>query len=168
MKIEIPDFIKELSEQLNTQDNRITADPIFCVYYDEKVPTAEDYADGYEFYNEDGHVCDDESELLEHLQEYYPDLIKKHLHDEDIESVNDWDFEFDLVHEYFTLPEGYNRFHYLNKKHFVKASLTEAGAKQFIERKQHDYAPLYIYAESMCFQWQAIKLRKWLMSLTQK
>lgn len=168
MKDEIPEFIKELSQQLNTQDNRITADPIFCVYYDEKVPTAEEYADGYEFHNEDGYLCDDETELLEHLQEYHPELIAKHLANEEIESVDDWDFEFDLDHEYFTLPEDYGRLHYLKKKHFVKASLTEAGAKQFIERKQHDYPKLYIYAESMCYQWQMIELRKWLMSLTQK
>jgi hypothetical protein len=33
MKTEIPGFLLEMSKQLNEQDNRITADPLFEVRY---------------------------------------------------------------------------------------------------------------------------------------
>lgn len=167
-EMEIPKFLLEMSEQLNTQDNRITADPLFCVYYDEKVPTSEDYADGHEYYDDEGLVGDFEDyrqALIDNADsnEEYIERLLEFAGCDDLGEVCEGDLDsFDEYTMCF-----YKVFH-LKKKHFVKASLTEAGAQQFIDRKQHDYAPLYIYAESMCYQWQAIELRKWIMSITQK
>jgi hypothetical protein len=159
-----PDFLLELSKQLHEQDNRITSDPIFCVYYDEKVPTSEDYADDglYEWFNhEESEVIGDDDDLIEYLNENHLEWLQNYATGEEVE-VSDVTID-DL--EWETLPNGIDKIHYLKKKHFVKASLTEAGAQQFIDRKQHDYSKLYIYAESMCYQWQMIDLRKWLLSL---
>jgi hypothetical protein len=160
--METPKFLLEMSEQLNTQDNRMTADPLFCVYYDEKVPTSEDYAEGYEYIGEDG-VIGDFEELKAFLDDYHHDFVLNavvDLESDDFEDFTEDDLDCD------ELPNGVFKGYYLKKKHFVKASLTEVGAQQFIDRKQHDYAPLYIYAESMCYQWQMIELRKWIKSLT--
>lgn len=157
-----PDFLLELSKQLNEQDNRITADPLFCVYYDEKVPTSEDYSDDFEWFDhEESEVIGDDDDLIEYLKENHLEWLQNYATGEEVE-VSDVTID-DL--EWETLPSKIDKVHYLKKKHFVKASLTEAGAQQFIDRKQHDYSPLYIYAESMCYQWQMIELRKWLLSL---
>ena len=52
MRTEIPDFLLKMSEQLNTQDNRITADPLWMVCYDKEYPTSEDYGEYYQCYVE--------------------------------------------------------------------------------------------------------------------
>ena len=165
MKVEIPEFLIELSEQLNTQDNRMTADPIFAVCYDKKLPTDEDHAEGYEWFDpEDADVIGDDDDLITYLKEHHSDFVKDHCDECElyIEELTVDDLE------YYDLPAGIRKEFYLKEQTFVKASLTEVGAQQFIDRKQHDYPPLYIYAYSMCFQWQMIELRKWLMSLTDK
>lgn len=166
MNVEIPEFIKQLSEQLNEQSNRMTADPIFCVYYDKKLPTSEDHADGHEYFDKDNCcVIGNFEDLKEHLRngdykEFIQDVMADRPNYEAFEDVEESDIDED------DLPEDISKSYYLKDKCFVKASLTESGAQQFIDRKQHDYPKLYIYAESMCYQWQMIELRKWLMSLT--
>jgi len=49
MDIEIPEFLLEMSNQINTQDNRCTADPIWQVMCKRTRPTAEDYSDRFSF-----------------------------------------------------------------------------------------------------------------------
>jgi len=161
MKVEIPDFLKEMSEQINTQDNHITADPMFCVYYDKKVSAGEDYAEGYEYCHEDGVIGDFEA-LKEHLNKNHPDFVVSVVADLELDGFEDWD---ELDCDVCDLPCGIFKYHYQKVKTFVKASFTEAGAKQFIKRKQHDYPPLYIYVESMVYQHQMIELRNWIKSL---
>lgn len=161
-KIEIPAFLMEMSKQLNEQGNRGTSDPIFCVYYYEKIPTSQDYSEGYKYVCKDEEIGDFEA-LKEHLREFYPEFVLDVVEHLPIDNFDDWE-ESEIDH--IDLPEDAFRWDYLHRPHFVKASLTEAGAKQFIARKQHDYPPLYIYAESMCFQNQMIELRDWIKSLS--
>lgn len=161
---ELPLFLLEMAEQIRTQNNRMTADPIFCVCYDKKLPTDEDHADGHEWFDgESSEVIGDDESLIPYLKEYHHEFIEQFCCDEgiDIEDLTVDDFEW------VDLPGDIRKVFYLKEKAFVKASLTEVGAQQFIDRKQHDYPPLYIYAESMCFQNQMIELRNWLLSLPQ-
>jgi hypothetical protein len=171
--MDIPDFLLEMSKNINTQDNRITADPLFCVYYDEKIPTAPDYADGEEYYYSDGDYTEIGSDALDLVQW----IVEN---DEDfISSFKSYDHErddYESQQEYFMecyhpeedgYPEGVDRFYYLYKKVFVKAALTEKSAQQFIDRKQHDYKKLYIYVESMCYCNEMIELRDWIKGLTE-
>ena len=174
--MEIPDFLIEMSKTLNTQDNRITSDPMFCVYYDEKVPTSSDYSDGFEYAHHDGDytvIGDNDEALIEWFIDrslgdgcsFLKDYVD-HVACED---------EYDSAIEYFKknydpecdgFPEDIGKFHYINKKHFVKGALTEKSAQQFIDRKQHDFAKLYIYVESMYHCYEMIELRNWLKNLT--
>tara|TARA_R110000851_G_scaffold163724_1_gene307726 strand:+ start:217 stop:732 length:516 start_codon:yes stop_codon:yes gene_type:complete len=168
MNTKIPKFLLEMSEQLNTQDNRITADPIFCVCYDEKLPTSEDYAeDGvFTWYapQECSEIGSSDDDLIEYLNDYHGDFMSKFSEDEDI---NIEDIDIDCL-EYETLPAEIHKIHQMTNRKIIKSSLTEIGAQQFIDRKQHDYPKLYIYAESMCYQHQMIELRQWIMSLTKE
>ncbi len=166
MNIEIPDFLIEMSRQINTQNNRFTRNPIFVVCYDEKLTTAEGYQeDGSEWVREDGYICegDDKEALLSHLKEHYKDWFKSF--------VEQFDFNFDLDYfepEYCDLPPDITRWFYQKVRKPVKYCLTEADANAFIARKQHDYPKLYTYVESMVFCPQMIQLREWIMSLTKE
>jgi len=50
-------FLKECKELLNTQDNRITRDPIYCIMDYEKIPTDSDYSDEYEWMDVHSDYC---------------------------------------------------------------------------------------------------------------
>ena len=45
--VEIPDFLIEMSERLNTQDNRLTAHPLFEVRYKQHLITEEGYNESH-------------------------------------------------------------------------------------------------------------------------
>jgi hypothetical protein len=38
-----------LKHELETQNNRSTADPLFCVFEEERIPTAADYSDEFTY-----------------------------------------------------------------------------------------------------------------------
>ena len=50
----------------------------------------------------------------------------------------------------------------------VNSHFTEKGAQQFIDRKQHDYPKLYIYAISLCYVEQMRQLRDWIKGLSEE
>lgn len=166
MNIEIPEFLKEMSKQLNDQDNRITAEPIFCVYYDDKIPTDSEYSDDYFYRDDEGTVLDFEDYIDSLLDSYdceveYINKLLEFAGCDELGEVTEYDLS-----EFGEYAFGVDKVYYLKEKKFVKASLTEADAQYFIKRKQHDYPPLYIYVESMIHQPQMIELRNWIKSLT--
>lgn len=171
MNIEIPNFLIEMSEQLNTQDNRITADPIWMICYDKPYITEEghhsytEYATTHDDYNliysdEKGSLADNEH-AIQHLIEYYPSFCDQWEEDNAL-PIDDFCIE---THSDY-LPDDIQIFHMNKTMHIVKACLTEADANFFIKRKQHDYPKLYTYVYSMVYCPQMIELRKWIMSLT--
>lgn len=167
---EIPKFLIEMSEQLNTQDNRITAEPIFQVRCKRSKVTADGFQDWVEWVNKDADydvICrDDDSPLMtEYLVENFPDWISRFVSDNDIEAEDFADY-FDLNLHDDELPDALEKFYVTEYEDIVKSCLTEADAQAFIDRKQHDYPPLYIYVESMTFCPQMIELRNWIMSIT--
>ena len=52
------DFLIQLSLQLQTQDNRITADPIFCVYQKERRLQPDGFGENQGFLDEEGNLSD--------------------------------------------------------------------------------------------------------------
>lgn len=180
MNTEIPEFLIEMSKQLNTQDNRITAEPIFEVRCKRYLVTEEGYNESHweliryhdegaatystqkgfdnsrahdEFYDANEDWCD------EWLSEggYEPCLV---------EFIENFDFE---VHKnsHEDWPDDYTALHMQETEETIKSCLTEADANAFIARKQHDYPKLYTYAQSMVFCPQMIELRNWIMGLTE-
>lgn len=169
-KIEVPAFLHEMSQQINTQDNRCTADPMFMVCYDEEYVVQEGYNEKFiAFYGDEGKICDDSDlvGLAEYLEEYHEDWFVEFCTDNEIDSEE--------THEWFAdtfdsgchdLPDGVNRLAIGTRMTVVKACLAEADANWFIQRKQHDYPKLYTYVFSMVFCPQMIELRNWIKSLT--
>lgn len=171
MKTEIPDFLIKMSRQINTQNNRITRDPIFVVCYDEKLTTAQGYQeDGSEWVGEDGYICDgdDKEALLSHLKEHHQDWFDSFAEQLDLDEDEEVDCDLDFDPEFCDLPEDITRWFYQKVRRPIKYCLTETDANAFIARKQHDYPELYTYVESMVFCPQMIQLREWIMSLTKE
>lgn len=188
MNNEIPNFLLEMSRQMHEQDNRITAEPIFQVRYKEYLVTEEGYnehhweiidtEDGTTLFHSE--ASQDYSDVAMYLIEQHPDWIKdwscnnmdanielvdsevdEDDYDRLIESINN-DFDPDLDDP----PDTLKKLHMQETEVVVKTCLTEADAKAFIKRKQHDYPKLYTYVASMVFCPQMIELRNWIMSLT--
>lgn len=182
--MEIPEFLTEMSEQLNTQGNRITADPLFEVRYKKSLVTESGYNEShFEIINEEGNSLhhsekdSDYSELAQHLFDYHLEWCK-----EWSEEYNDMDIDDTLWNDsfvesfasnydhdgWFYLPSDIKKLHMQEIEVTVNSHFTEADANAFIARKQHDYPKLYTYAISMCYCWNMVELRKWIMSLTKE
>jgi len=182
MKTTIPDFLLEMSKQINTQDNRITADPVWQVRCKRTRPTASEYSDRFVIFDHEQQEEVADSGSDENINFQISDYLC--LEDEDMPAWLDaWicaeGGEFDSQadkREYFLDNYDHVRDGIASEwdvvwieeyEDVVKgAFLTEADANWFIKRKQHDYPKLYTYVESMCFCPQMIELRKWIMELT--
>ena len=184
MKSEIPQFLIEMSKQLNEQDNRITADPLFEVRYKKYLVTEQGYNESHwEIVSDNGDSLyhsensKDYNELAGYLFDVELDWCKEFAHSYiddfeiiDEESFEEWQVMFDQTFDpdIYDLPDEYKVFHMQEIEVTVNSHFTEADAKAFITRKQHDYPPLYTYAISMCYCWNMIELRKWIMSINKK
>lgn len=176
--VEIPDFLVEMSNQINTQNNRMTADPLFEVRYKTSLITEEGYneshfeivdcEDGFTLYHSER--SDNYNELAEHLLESHKKWCIEWCDEKaDIEFSEDSfiaDFNDNYDHDgWMNLPEGIKKFHMQEIEVTVNSHFTESAAQEFIDRKQHDYPKLYIYAISMCFCEPMKELRNWIKSL---
>lgn len=168
VKKEIPAFLLEMSKQMREQDNRCTAHPFWQVRCIRHIPTDEGYYSvGYELVTEDGDVVyrsyraeEDELEtlLLEHYREHFESML------DDEETAEDAVVGFDPTED--DLPDGLRLVYVQEIEHVVSTHLTQADAKWFIRRKQHDYPPLYTYVESAYWAPQLRELQDWIISLT--
>jgi len=175
--MEIPKFLAEMSEQMNNEDVRCTAEPIWTVCYDKWLTCADDrgdknillLCDGGDHYIE----CDEDNyaEIFDYMKDYHPEWCMNLIHEyeeeeDDIDELSNW-FDPDELYSY-TMPDGLTieKIAMQKERTIVKSCLTEDDARYFIQRKQHDYAKLYTYVESMIFCPQMIELRAWIKSLT--
>lgn len=180
MKTEIPGFLIEMSKQLNEQDNRCTAHPVWQVRCKRTRVTSSEYSDIFQIVdieNEYSVVATNESnedvnqQIVDYLEcdpNDLPIIFEKwvdHYEDdlsgeEKIEYfLNNFDCETDDI-------EGFDVLWVEEYEDIVKgAFLTESDANWFINRKQHDYPKLYTYVESMYLCPQMIELRNWIKGL---
>lgn len=187
MNIEIPDFLLEMSKQINTQDNRITAEPIWQVRCKRLRVTAEGFGEFIQIVDteDDYHIVASSAnndsmneQIVKHLDcdpEDLPVMLEKWVDDrEDFgmsgeEKIDFFIDNFDCDYDLDDLGYSFEKFTMEEYEDIVKgAFLTEADAERFIQRKQHDYPKLYTYVESMTYCPQMIELRKWIMSLSKE
>lgn len=166
----VPEWLAEMSTQMRQQPSRCTAHPFWQVRCKRYIPTAEGYNEHHqEVVGEDGTVwrsIDPESQLLDYLQENHPDWCanwaEEHHPDDDPEEALEMWFDFDEG----DLPDELTVVAVQEIEEVVSTHLTQAGAEQFIKRKQHDYPPLYIYVESAYWSPQLRQLQDWIIGLT--
>lgn len=170
MNKEIPEFLLRMSKQMQEEDNRLTAHPLWQVCYDAKLSTEKDINnEGFWLISDrDSEICfrseiDDVDDVVEHMLEYCG---------KECENLPLLDYASTLeevadIIGFNDCCEGYSIEYYQKVRTVVKSCLTEQDAEAFIARKQHDYAPLYTYVVSMIFCPQMIELREWIRGLTQ-
>lgn len=173
MKKEIPDFLIEMSKQMNEQPNRCTAHPFWQVRCKREVTCAEGREDFWvivdtgndyeEIYSSE--TCNTEEFVLYMIEHYHGWVV-------DWQDDNDCPFNasnFEVENEIHRLPDGYNELEKIPMQRIeqvVTTHMTQADAEWFIKRKQHDYPPLYTYVESAYWSPQLRDLQDWIISLT--
>ncbi|WP_198521087.1 ead/Ea22-like family protein [Pseudoalteromonas spongiae] len=175
----IPAFLFEMSKQINEQDNRLTADPLFEVRYKDYLVTEEGYQESHwEVLCDSGHTLyhSERSENFDDLASYLfqneSDWCESWLEDKEYENVAVHELQFtDLFNKHFDtefdeLPSEIKKLHMQEVEVTVNSHFTEADAQAFIDRKQHDYPKLYIYAISLCYCENMAKLRNWIKDLS--
>ena len=178
MKVEIPDFLVEMSQQMQSEHNRMTQDPIWQVCYDDKILTEEDYSDGFRIVTSEGYMlfdsqsCTDASHFIDNAVDSFEELVdayNKEKNEGDSESSfsfkDDFDIDYDFEDSCFDDDDAYKKYYYTKVRTVVKSCLTEQDAEAYIERKQHDHCPLYTYVYAMDYCPQMIELRNWIKGL---
>lgn len=162
MKVEIPDFILEMSEQMKKQPNRATAHPYWQVRCKRFEVTEEGYNDHHwVLVDEDGEFFrSDRDCVCEALRERHPEWCRS------IEDTTGEAFDETLDIDFGELPDGVNKVFVQEVEQVVTTHLTEHDAKGFIERCQHNYPPLYTYVESAYWSPQIRQLQDWIIALT--
>jgi hypothetical protein len=124
MTPEIIDRLKYIQQELKTQDNRYTADPIFLVQEKERIWGMDsEYVDDYVWYNTEDQCEADEEEAKEF------DRL-----DDEIENI----------------PSAWSKCWYFDKWIAVQSFFTEKAAQDYIDSQYYRHrGELRIYADSL-------------------
>lgn len=148
---EPPLFVYEMSELINAQDNRITADPLFCVFQKRTIVVDEDYdydrivwADG-----EGNEASDTETEKLNKLRA-----------DVDGDYCAENEIEWDSVE--------WRRLAIKEIDEFVTACFTEQGCKDFLATQGHNLYKPFTYVTSLFRNIEMIQLRNWIAGMAKQ
>ena len=133
-----PDSFSIIGENIRTQDNRITSDPMFCVYQKSEIVVDADYDyDRIVWVDEDGNEANKrQSRRLE------------------------------LLHENFREPpEKWRRVAVKDIDEFVTCCFTEQGCKDYLAANGHNLRLPFIYVKSGFRNAEYIDIRNWLAGI---
>ncbi|EJD4131575.1 ead/Ea22-like family protein [Escherichia coli] len=133
-----PDSFGIIGENIRTQDNRITSDPMFCVYQKREIVVDADYDyDRIVWVDEDGNEANKrQSRRLE------------------------------LLHENFREPpEKWRRVAVKDIDEFVTCCFTEQGCKNYLAANGHNLRLPFIYVKSGFRNAEYIGIRNWLAGI---
>lgn len=136
----IPAWLREMAEQVRTQDNRITAHPIFAVQQRERTwGFDEDSASDFKWHN-----CDDDYREATKSEAAWLEALRDGCED---------------------IPKGWHRAGYVDTWIFVTACFTEAAAEAYIEANRHNLTDPRVFAYSANRNAEWIRMREWLKVL---
>ncbi|EHH5679382.1 ead/Ea22-like family protein [Escherichia coli] len=133
-----PDSFGIIGENIRTQDNRITSDPMFCLYQKREIVVDADYDyDRIVWVDEDGNEANKrQSRRLE------------------------------LLHENFREPpEKWRRVAVKDIDEFVTCCFTEQGCKDYLAANGHNLRLPFIYVKSGFRNAEYIGIRNWLAGI---
>jgi hypothetical protein len=144
----VPEGFAVIADNLRTQDNRMTADPLFVVFEKREVVVDGDYQhDRIVWFGDEGVEADaEQTERLDAIQN-------------DVDSDQYLESEIEL--------EGmkWRKLAILEVDSFVTACFTEAGARAYLEINGHNLRKPFIYADGLYRNEEMKGLRHWLMQL---
>lgn len=145
----VPEWMSEISENLKTQDNRMTADPMFVVFQKDDIVVDEDYDhDVIVWVDDEGNKADPET--VDQLNDMRADMVGVYYMENEIELGDEE-------------RQEWRRFAIKETDKFVTACFTEAGAKAYLNRDGHNLKKPFIYATSLYRNEEMKRLRDWLM-----
>ena len=180
--MEIPKFLIEMSEQMNNEDNRCTAEPVWQVRCKRTRATSSEYSDIFEFVENYDYTIvaksDGDEEVNQQIVNYLdcdpddlPIVLEKWVDERtDLGEMANGEEKIDYFIENFDCDydelDGFSTIWVEEYEDVVMgAFLTEQDANWFINRKQHDYPKLYTYVTSLYFAPQMKELRAWIKSI---
>lgn len=180
MQVEIPDWLIEMSEQMSTDEKRLTAFPFWQVRNNVYLITEEGYNEHHwEIVDTNEGITlfhserdDDFEELASDLYDHNDGWCEKWCSDNDFELGSEEDFinlfneNFNAEYDSEDLPEGYKKFHMQEVEEVLTTHLTKVDAERFIQRKKHDYPNAYTYVASAYWSPQFKQLQDWIRALT--
>ncbi|MCN8302786.1 ead/Ea22-like family protein [Escherichia coli] len=133
-----PDSFGIIGENIRTQDNRITSDPMFCVYQKREIVVDADYDyDRIVWVDEDGNESNKRQSL-----------------------------RLELLHENFREPpEKWRRVAVKDIDEFVTCCFTEQGCKDYLAVNGHNLRLPFIYVKSGFRNAEYIGIRNWLAGI---
>jgi len=142
------DFLLNLSKELRSQDNRATADPIFCVYQLER------------FYTEDGdhecYVCDgeelDKDFVQESIAQYRKDNLGCALSDDAI--IEELGYRI-LRYDFKEVPVS------------GQCYFSEKAAQEHINQNSYHYNKPFVYVESAWRNYEFQSIREMIIQLAE-
>lgn len=145
--------LKEIAEEIRTEDNMATVDPIFILFDHERVPTDSDYSDEILYcYNS----CGDHSEIGT-TKESVIEFCK----DNDIPLPKDIDDDkFDInFSNFIEETEGLFRIYYLKKRVYKQCFFTKKSAEKYLESHKHHFEDPLIWCDTLYdnYEMQAIR-----------
>lgn len=128
----------EMAQEIRTQDNASTAEPIYIVQQRQRM------------YGIDPDLCDD-GEIV------WMDLMNDH---EEIKGEEAKSLE-EAYQESLEIPENYTRTGYMDTWEFVQPFFTKKGAEDYIEVNRHRLTDPRIYVDSAYrnYEWQEVRKR---------
>lgn len=145
------DFLRNLSKELKTQDNRITANPVFCVYEKKIVFVPDDCGDHINWFDNEGSILSKKD---------IKKIIKEYLKDNKDSSILD---EEDILEELEYRKASYN---IEDVKVSGQSYFTEKAAQKHIDQNHYHYKEPFVFAESAWRNYEFQKLREIILNLT--
>jgi hypothetical protein len=135
--VKLPEEFSRIGENLRTQDNRVTSDPMFCVFQKREIVTHEDYDhDRIVWIDEDGNEATERQRM-----------------------------RLELLHENCReAPEKWRRVAVKEITDFVTCCFTEQGCKDYLACNGHNLRLPFIYVKSGFRNAEYQTVRNWLMS----
>jgi len=145
----VPEWMAEISGNLKTQDNRITADPLFVVLQKSPIVVDEDYDhDRIVWVDDEGNEA--EEGTVKQLDYMRSDVDDLHFLEDEIELGEDD-------------RQQWRRLAIKEADQFVTACLTESGAKAYLKRDGHNLNQPFIFVTSLYRNEEMKQLRNWLL-----
>ena len=150
--------LKQIGEEIKTQDNRATADPIFILFDREKMPTDSHYSDDYIYID----VDDDNHEIdgnAKELRKYVKDTLETRQLPDDIDTMDE-DKLLELLERYHKIDKVYVK----TIDVFKQAFFTNKSAHEFMESNMHHFNDPYVYCDSLYRNYEMQAIRNALMN----
>jgi hypothetical protein len=150
--------LKSIQHELQTQDNRITADPIWIVYDKQKIDSSK-LSKNFEYRDTINHrtIGNTKKDLISELKEEGFDLPRN----SDLRYMSDLEL-IKWVNKTHEL--GWAKWHYQKIRVFKTVCFTEKAADEYIKRERHHLKEPFTFVDSLYRNDEMIALRNALLA----